>query len=629
MNLSMPKLGSFPVVAALSGLLATSACGGASGLGLSAEDNNPKLLGQAMAMMTAPAEGRPMNATGKPLGFFVTRGKRTKTIIAYDLAGKKELWRHKAAIRSKISVGSAFVVFRSGDKQLTALDVTSGQQLWQKAFVGEFLGLTADASKAYYVVKQPAGPRPTWAVVALNGKTGANVWSETAKGTLGVPAAHRGLVFAPFLTQWLVVMNAETGKLITRIKGVDEQISFVQPKGKDVFFGSKGGVFLLDKKAASGKKAEATYGSAKFPKFIRGTYHWDAFDPVQTNYTAYDRNRVLWRGQAAGDKLAFSNSQVVVHTYRFLFAFGSTDSKLKWAYSNPREDVISSVHSGKVIGFASMDGVVRALDPASGKKVYEAKVKGQIVGATFDVEGWNPRESIAKQMSTVDALVSISRDRDRRFADVKKFAISALADLPGGDASKDLLAIVQNPRTPPKIYEKAVEALIKRKEPGGLKYLVRALEVKYDFIKGTKPTAIGVVARAIYAMRDKKLDKKMAHRAGTALLGHIHSPQTEISDLVGVIKALGVVGVGRELGPLRGLLLSYRGNPEFSKQTATMSATVDVLLANGGPLERETVAYVSEDAHTQPAIAAYAKQALRQTAIQTSPKKTSAAKAGK
>ncbi len=616
--MSMVRNGS---IAALAVLLATSACGGGnSGLGLSAEDNNPKLLAQAFSMMSAPAEGRPVNATGKPLGFFVTRGKRTKTLIAYDLAGKKELWRTKKTIKSKVSVGGGFLVFRSGDKQLTALDVTSGQQLWQKNISGSFLGLAADREKAYYVVKQAAvGPKPSWAVIALNGKTGTLVWTEVAQGRLGVPAAHRGLVFTPFLTQWLIVMNATTGKQITRIKGVDEQISFVQPKGKDVFFGSKFGVFLLDERAASGKRAESTYGKAKLPKFIRSSYHWDAFDSVQTNYTAYDRNRILWRGKAAGDKLAFSNGQVVVHTYRFLFAFGATDGKLKWAYSNPREDVIGSVHSGKVIGFASMDGNIRALDPATGKMVFQAKLEDQLVGASFDVEGWNPRDNIAKQSSTVDALVAISKDRDRRFADVKKFAIASLADLPGGSASKDLLAIIQDPRTPPKIYETAVEALIKRKEPGGLRHLVAALEVKYDFIKGTKPKAVGVVSRAIFALRGKKLNGGLSKRAAAALLVHIHSPQTELADLVGVIKALGVVGAGRELGPLRGLLLSYRGNPEFSKQTATMSATIDVLLANGGPLERETVAYVANDGHTQPAISAYAKQALRQTAIQTPP----------
>lgn len=600
---------------ALGAAVVLAGCGGASGLGLTSEDNNPKLLGKAMSMMTAANEARPVNVTGKPLGFFITRGKRKKTIIAYDLAGKKELWRHEAQLRSKVAIGREFLVYRSGDAQLTALDITSGKQLWQKSIGGEFLGLNSDANQAYYVIKQTTGARPTWAVVAVNGKTGTTQWTEPAQGRLGVPAAHRGLVFAPFLTQWLVVMNAATGKQITRIKGVDEQISFVQPKGKDVFFGSKRGVFLMDKKAASGKRAESTYGSAKLPKFIRGTYHWNAFDPIQTRYTAYDRNRILWRASAGKDKLAFADNQVVVHTYRFLFAFDAASGDLRWAYTNPREDVIGSVHSGKAIGIVSMDGAIRALDPKTGKKVYEAKIKEQLVGASFDVEGWNPHENIKKQMSTVQALVAISRDRDRRFDDVKRFAISALADLPGGSASKDLLAVIQDKRTPPKIYEAAVNALIKRKEPAGLPHLVKALEVEYDFIKGTKPVAVGVVAQAIYGLRGKKLPGKLARRAAKGLLNQLRSPQTELADLVGVIRALGVVGNGKELAPLRGLLLAYRANPEFSKQTATMSATVDVLLANGGPLERETVAYVANDEHTQPAIASYAKQALRQTAI--------------
>lgn len=601
--------------AAVAAALLLAGCGGASGLGLSSEDNNPEVLGKAMAMMTAPREARPINVTGKPLGFFVTRGKHKRTLIAFDLAGKKELWRHEGDIRSKVAVGREFLVYRSGEKQLTGLDVTTGKPMWQKTINGEFLGLNADATKAYYVVKQATGARPTWALVAINGKTGAPLWTETAQGQLGVPAASRGLVFSPFMSQWLVVMNATTGKQLTRIKGVDEQISFVDPMGGKVFFGSKFGVFMLDKKAASGKRAESTYGSAKLPKFIRGTYYWNAFDPIQTRYTAYDRNRILWRAHAGKDKLQFDNNQVVVHTYRFLFAFDAKTGALKWAYTNPRDDVIGSVHSGKAIGLVSMDGAIRALDPKTGKKIYETKIKEQLVGASFDAEGWSPHDSIAKQMSTVQALVAISRDRDRRFDDVKRFAISALANLPGGSATKDLLAVISDKRTPPKIYDAAVDAVIKRREPAGLKYLVKALEVKYDFIKGTKPVAVGVVARAIYGLRGKKLPAKLARRAAKGLLMQLRSPQTELGDLVGVIRALGVVGNGKELGPLRGMLLAYRANPAFSKQTATVNATIDVLLANGGPLERETVAYVANDGHTEPAIATYAKQALQQTAL--------------
>lgn len=599
---------------ALAAALALGACGGSGAFGLTSDDNNPAKLAAAFEKVTPPAAGKPVNATGKPLALLITRAdkrnNKPQSLVAYDLEGKSELWSVPADVTSKVVVGAAFVAHREGKAALVGRDVTSGKKLWSTGVDAGFVGATADARRVFYVTADGGSGKRTWWLVALDGKTGAELWRADAPGQLGVPAARGGLVFSPFLKQWLAVLDAETGDQITRIRGIDEEISFVRATSEQVYFGSKLGVFLLDERAASGKRQESTYGSAKLPEFVRAHYHWDAFDAVQSGYSAYDRNRILWRGSADGDALRFADGEVVVHTYRFFFAFDSKTGALRWAYNHPRVDVVGSAHLGTTIGFASMFGELGALDPATGQRTYAAKYDGQLVGATFDAEGWTPAGGDGDGQTTVAALASIARDRDARYNDVKRFAIDALATLPGETVSRDLLALITDPRTPPKIYEKAVESLIKRKDPAGVPHLVKALAVEYDFIEGTKPKAVGVAAKAIGQVDPAAIAPADRGAAVEALLSQLHAPETSSADLAEVVRALGNVGGGNEIAPLRQFLITYRADPTLGAQVAVLSAAIDVLLARGGPAERELVAFVANDPRSHAGVAGYARQAL-------------------
>jgi len=175
------------------------------------------------------------------------------------------------------------------------------------------------------------------------------------------------------------------------------------------------------------------------------------------------------------------------------------------------------------------------------------------------------------------------------------------------------LALIQDPRTPPKIYEKAVESLVARKDAAGLPHLVEALAVKHDFIAGTKPRAVGVVARAIAAMDASALKKGQRREATDALLAQLSSPETSAADLAEIVKALGNIGGGTEIAPLRAFVLTYRADPTLGAKVTVLSAAIDVLLANGGAAERELVAFVASDPRSQRDTAEYARQALEAT----------------
>ena len=558
-------------------VLAIGACGTTASFGLSSGDNDQAQLEAAFAKMEAPGAG-PTNRLGKPLLFLAARGN-TRQVVAFDLNAKAELWRTDSDIASKVVVGRDFIAYKEGDSKLVGRNVETGAKLWSVDLGGTFVGAAADAERVYLTVK--SGKRD-WLIRALNGKTGAQIWKAESNGALGAPAARGGLVFSPYLKQWLAIIDGRDGSQLTRIRGIDEEISFVKTTSKDVFFGSKAGVFLLDKRAASGKRAQSTYGSAKLPEnFIRVHYHWDAFDPIQSGYSAYDRNRVLWEGTANGDALGFTNDLVTVQTYRFFFGFSASTGELKWAYNHPRVDVVASSEVGGTIGIASMTGEIGALDPATGKRTYQASIEGQFIGGTFDAAGWSPSESSAPTGGTAAALASIARDRDARFNDVKKFAVTALSQLKGGDVSRDLLTLIQNEKTPPYLVQTAADVLVERRDVAGLPHLVEALSIHHDYIKGTKPRAVGICARAIAALDPEGISPGMRGKAVDGLLAHLEAPETAPGDLVHLVRALGKVGAGTEMKPLTSFLLVYRADPAFATQIDAVAATVDVFVFDG------------------------------------------------
>ncbi len=593
---------------ALAAGLAFAACGGTSGFGLSAGDNDPAKLAEAFASLQAPSPG-PVNKLGKPMVFLAARGT-PKQLVAYDLEGKAELWRVDSEVSSKVIVGRDFVAYKQGEKQFVARDVATGGQLWSMAIDGSFVGAASDASRVFITTKNSSRK---WSLKALDGKTGSSLWDVSAPGVLGTPAARGGLVFSPYMKQWLTIIDANNGKVMTRIRGIDEEISFVRTTPSEVYFGSKSGVFLLDEKAASGKRAQSTYGVAALPKqFEKVHYHWDAFDPIQAGYSAYDRNRILWNAASSADGFAFQNDMVTVQTYRFFFSFNAKTGDLQWAYNHPRVDIIASSNVGSSIGIASMAGDLGALDPITGQRIYQAKIPGQFIGGTFDADGWSPKETVGENSSTAAALAGIARDRDARFNAVKKYAVIALSQLKGADVAKDLLALIQNEKTPPYLLQTAGDVLVARKDPTGLVHLVAALQLQSDYVAGTKARSVGVVARSIAALDPEGIDPKLRGEAIDSLLAHLNSPQTAAADLIHLVMAIGNFAQpsGPAMETLNSFLLVYRADPSFATQTESMTAIIDLLLSKGAAKERATVSFVAEDPVTQSSIADYARKAL-------------------
>ena len=571
---------------------------------LSADENNPYMLGQTLAQRRLPAQPSPQNTAGQPRVFVVTAGS-PKTIVAYDLASGNVMWKVDADVQSRIAVGGDFIVALEGN-QLVARDQARGAPRWKVGIRGKLVGAAADRDRAYVVSHGDGG----YVLAAYAGANGSQLWTADAAGELGAPGAHGGVVYVPYLRQWLSILDGANGKLLTRIRGIDEQIAMLDVTSQRAYYGSKQGVFVLDEKSASGKRADATYGKVTIPSQLEGTtYGVDAYDPVQVMYTAAERKRVLWTTTTVAGQLQLPGEGYAIHYFRYVLGF-DTKGELTWAYSHPRVELVASDHTGNAIVGVASSGDVVALDPKSGAVLARKSLgtKSPVLGATFDADGWAPAGA-PEPTDVMQVLVSIARDRDARFDRVKELAVRRLAQLPGAAVTEHLLDVIADPRQPQRLKDTVVDLLMKRKDASSLPVLTKQLAVKHDYIAGTQPESLAAVARGIAGLAGTELAAKDVEAALAELEAHLAAPTTSTGELVQIIHAMTAIGGGAERPVLASHLLLYHADDNLGDDAAWQKAIV-VALEKGGPAERAILRYCADDPRTRPKLAALIREQL-------------------
>jgi PQQ-like domain len=574
------------------------ACGGKAVFRLSSDENNPYALRETLTKRKLPLQPTPVNAARQPRLFAAT----AKSIVAYDLADDKALWTANAEVSSRIAVSGDFIVAAEG-KHLVARDQGTGAVRWKASIPGAFVGVAADRERAYLVYRE--GDRY---FLAGYDASGSQRWKADADGMLGAPAAHGGVVYAPFLHQWLSIIDGKTGAMMTRVRGVDEQISVLRVTSQVAYYGSKKGVFRLDERSASGRRDDAIYAQVKIPPQLdRASYGRDTYDAVQSGYSAADRARVLYASEAATDApMKLAGDGYAIHYFRYIFGFASTGEP-RWAYAHPRVELVASDHTGLAIVAVASDGDIVALDPQTGAVRAHEKLatREPVLGATFDADGWLPSGNEPVEMT--QTLVAIARDHDARFDRVKELAVQLLAKQTGEGVTKELLGVLADNRAPQRLKDSVAELLVARKDPQALPALVAQLGTHTDFIAKTEPEALGPVAKAIGGLGE--VDPKQRAGALAALQYHLDAATTAIPDLVAVIDAMAAVGGGAERAALASHLLLYHGDDEVAGSAAWSRAIV-LALDKAGPAERELLRYVAADPRTKPTLVSAIRDAL-------------------
>ncbi|MEO6952219.1 MAG: PQQ-binding-like beta-propeller repeat protein [Polyangia bacterium] len=567
-------------------------------------DNNVGDVQKALSISKAPARG-PRNGTGKPMAFAVTAGP-DKMVVGIDLASRGVVWKFPADVRSRIVVGKGLVAYRLGDHELVGRDPASGRELFKVSLPAneQFMGMAIDDDHLYYVVQSTGESKRVSYTVGLD-HSGHEAWRTPAPGTLGAPAARGGLVAVPFAYQNLVLLDGASGKEVGRVRNTDEQVTFVVGLPDGFFYGGGKGIYLLDDKSASGTRAGSSYAEVKMTSGqMRPTYWFDGYQPTQSDYSAFDRNRLLWRGVKSAGGVGFESDLAVLHSFRYLFGIDTKSGALRWAYANPRTDVVGTEDVGDAIAYATADGEIGALDEATGQSHPLATTGLRIAGVTIDADGIVvPQGSADSAPAALRAsLEQIVWDPDARFTVIKIFATEALGRLPGLDTTEALLKIVRAPTgVPVQVQRRAGEALVARKDAGAVKLYADALATHSDFLTDKHAVGVDIIARAAAGIDAKSL--------APAIASHLADPETPQPSLKDLVVALGTLGGKDASRALRTFLLTYRADPIFLQDPSPLVAAGNALLTMG-PEERRSVSFVAEERRTLPPVAESLKAAL-------------------
>ncbi len=582
---------------------------------------DPARVRAALSKLKDPGR-RPANAAGRAMVFLVTSGVGSvrSEILACDIEAGSVLWRQSADVTGRVATGSKSLIVAERDegKQpiLTARDLRDGKVLWRQALdAGQRrVGYAADGDDAYEVIEEASatGPNRQVTLVAYDASSGSVRWQSNLVGEAGAPAARGGLLALPRRSQFVTLIDGATGDVMADILSRDLAASFVQMLPEGLFFGSRG-VFLASSATAMGSRQATGYMQAKLPPFVRPLYHRDMYRAFEGDYSAVDRNRVLWRVNVGGATPTFSGGAVVVHHFRFFFSFDAATGALRWAYREPRADIVAAEHLGARIVFVTSDAEVGSVDAATGGLIFRTSIKalaGQpwsLRGATFDAEGFSGvGGSTTKARALADVLAEVAWENDTRFSEAKVFAVSELAKLPGKQVTRDLLRALSGNGgdLPTVVLARVVEALMKRKDPDSIELYIEALKSHPDTVEDRRPGRLDVLANAVGALG--------VRQAVPALVEYLRLPETDPDMVRSVADAVLALQSADAVDPFSDYLVQYRADPAFAARPAPLIAACDVLLKLGGPASRTLMLFLAEDARTVEPVRAYLQRAMGQ-----------------
>jgi outer membrane protein assembly factor BamB len=584
-----------------------------------AKAGSPEAVAAALGQEPAPP-GRPVNRAGQPLVYLALGGVAGPRLAAFDLARSRALWTVPARISGRVVVAPSVIVHADGPA-LVGRDAASGKERWRAAIAdGQTLvGYAAEGERIFFVARRGNELRGGAAeLVALSAASGSVDWRR-ALGTanVGGPAVRGGVVAVPNRSQFVSLYAARSGQPLAQVLAKDQAANFVVGLPEGIFYGyGSDGMFLLSPETAAGVRTSPGYLRAKFPPFVRPVYHFDMYQPELLEYSAIDRNRVLWRADVQAHRATFANDTACVLNYRFFFGFDPGSGELRWAYSHPVVEAVAAAHTRAAIVFVTADGEIAALDPRTGRLGYRHKLgKEVVVGATFDADGFAPEggANLSGPPALGAALSSIVWDPDRRFAEVKLFAVDQMARLPGREVTADLLKLLRAPEMPAAVVKRAADAIVGRKDAQAADLFVEALKVHTDYADGTKVANLDILARAVGALG--------AREAAVPLASHLRLPETEPAAVIEIARALAVMRAEEALPLLRDYLAMYRSDPLYENNPGALVAVAEALVKIGGPTDRELLLYIAEEPRTLASVREYVRRALAQTADTTASNK--------
>ncbi len=496
--------------------------------------------------------------------------------------GAKWTFAHAIETRPVIAGG---VVVSQGAGEVFAVDAQTGARLWARPAAGLVLrGAGDDGTYTVVTLGSTGGSGSTLLALDRQGNVVQKVETERS---LGAPAVIKGLAFVPWGQQYVSVYDIDKGAEVGRAL-VRGKVSQALASGGGVYFGEVE-LFRFDEAI----KTSSRGGATKLPIPRRELPGATALmrspeERVGPVAMAVDKTRMYVRPGAIDAPAALDSSRLYANYFRLTMAFDTTTSGLAWVHSSAVDVIGGAAASG---GFALCDeqGKVEILDAATGATTAELAMGEPLKSCVVSADGLRPGAAKSPALPLSAQLSAALTSNDPELVAAQALLMRELATSPDEGATRTLIDIASNPRSPPILVAEARKALPARRN--GARAMIEALGRRYDFLRDVlRAPPVGPIAQALSAMKDKS--------AAAALASHLVDPADTDDDVKQTTAALIEIGDAPQVGALKEFFGLYRASAEGEELSQAAVNAGHALLKFGGTEGRKVVDAALADAMT-------------------------------
>jgi hypothetical protein len=408
---------------------------------------------------------------------------------------------------------------------------------------------------------------------------------------VGVPAVAGSFAFLPWQGQYVTIYNTDLGEEQARIL-FREQVSRAFAHGGKLYFGELG-LFRFDESVSGASKQAATHVSLPALE-LPGDPKW--FRPgTETRTSSADAHDkiAIYAAPAEGTGLAVDSNRIIATYYKVAVGIDAKSGRVVWVRKNGADFIGGSAFDG---GVALCDAVGRItmLESANGRLVTSADLGRKVTSCSVEADGLT-RAKGSNEPATplVDQLASAIREGDADLVAIDRLLLRELAKVEDAKATKHLVDLASDSKTPETLLPDVYTALASRKN--GAEHMIEALRRHYDFLKDVlRPPPVGPLADALLAMKEV--------RAAPVLVSHLLDPADTTDAVRRVAAALEVIATKAELADLRTFFGLYRATAEDDNLASAVVSVARALIRAGGPEDKALVTKGVEDPLTVPAV---------------------------
>lgn len=535
----------------------------------------------------------------------------------HSLPDGRRLGEVTARIQGRPMLAGDLVLARVGDEVVAWS--TDGTARWRVPAAGvDLVGASRDGDLVAFTLGGAGVSRRNSVLYVVDAGSGAVRVRRADNHAFGVPALIGDDLALPWDGQNLSIFSVSADREVARVRSRDDVIGWARREGPSLWFGARA-LYRFDRSATAGtREGSSRYALSRDDLPGGAPFALDGYTSLRAGADARERVRLLWRPDPAAVGARVAGETVYALFHQVVFGLDARDGAVRWAWLH-NADIVGAEATTQGALVVDENGNLVVLDARDGHIASRAAVGARCTQAVLQVgadvtlpgAGESPR-------GVTDALVAVAMSTETRLLPARTFAVRALAASGDPASTRGLVRVLTDAAAPPELRAVAGEAIARRTVATDA--VREALEVHYDYVRGTVAPPVGHLARGAASSSDR--------RATLSIASHLLDPATPTTELPAVAAALRELGdpvavpaleefvrryhadVGRVVPPGGTDAIEERDLGEQEHIDAALEQCLEALARLSGPRSERLLARVEAHPNTPEPVRAAALRAL-------------------